>query len=85
MPQGIRLLLPPGFRDDGYYMNGIPVSPKLTMKDIFNMLRPYQIIIERNGRLSNSAINEYCKESRQLWKIHRLLSPCVIVNYYYYY
>lgn len=48
MPNGIRLLLPPGFRDDGYYMNGVPVDTDMDAEKLFALMRPYRLYLPRN-------------------------------------
>jgi hypothetical protein len=76
MPKNIRLLLPPGFRDDGYFMNGVPVAPQITEEDLFQMLRPYYINIK-----TETTMKTMTKQRKYLSKILQLLHAPIWVCY----
>lgn len=72
MPQGIRLLFPPGYRSEGVYMNGIPVAPDVDGEKLFEWLRPRHLkfIPGTEGITSNNI----CK------RLLKLLLRIIVVN-----
>lgn len=44
VPRELCILLPPGLRADGYFMNGVPVAPDIDRHRLFDMMRPRQLV-----------------------------------------
>lgn len=64
------MLLPPGFRADGYYMNGIPVAPSIGGKELFELMCPCQLTCAKPDVRWHNA----------LWHLQRCLAFIVTVS-----